>query len=145
MTYIRKCLIIDDDQDDQEIFLMCLKAVNGDIDCLALSDPTEAVALLKSSDYTPDYIFLDVNMPKLNGIDCLRLIKNIERLQYSKIYIYSTTSEGNAREQSREIGADDFIVKPAKTSELKDKLATIFNLVCKFKQNNPSLTNDTRI
>ncbi len=125
-----KCLIIDDDLDDQEIFLMCLKKVNREVSCLTMADGVEAVAALTSNEhYIPDYIFIDVNMPKMNGIECLRILKNMPRLQYSKFFMYSTTSEGSALSESKKLGADDFIVKPARTAELKEKLSTIFRLV----------------
>lgn len=124
------CLIIDDDQDDQEIFQMCLKKVNENIKVLAIDDPIEAVAMLRSDNtYTPNYIFLDVNMPKMNGIDCLRLLKNMERLNYTRIYMYSTTSDGDAVAKSKQLGAEDFIVKPTKTADLKEKLAKILDVV----------------
>jgi CheY-like chemotaxis protein len=105
---------------------------------LALNDGVEAVSLLKSnSDYTPDYIFIDVNMPKMNGIACLGLLKNIERLKYSKIYMYSTTSEKSAVEDSKKLGADDFIIKPSKTAELKEKLSKIFDIVSEINPDYP--------
>jgi CheY-like chemotaxis protein len=78
---------------------------------------------------TPDYIFIDVNMPKMNGVDCLRMIKNIDRLKYTRMFMYSTTAEGMALEKSRELGADDFIIKPSSASALKEKLSRIFEIV----------------
>ncbi len=126
----RECLIIDDDLDDQEIFLMCLKKVDQDINCVAVHDGVEAISLLKSdAGYVPNYIFIDVNMPKLNGIECLKIIKNMERLQYAKIFMYSTTSEKSVLTQSRALGADDYIVKPSSPVELKEKLSKIFEIV----------------
>ncbi len=130
MQKIKRCLIIDDDHDDQEIFLMCLNRVDSDVNCLTADDGVEAVAMLKSdSNYTPDFIFIDVNMPKMNGIECLKILKNIERLKYTKIFMYSTTSEASFVKESRNLGADDFIIKPSRTAELKDKLARIFGIV----------------
>jgi len=127
---MRKCLIIDDDQDDQEIFVMCVAKIDKNIECTTMNNGVEAIAMLKSNgDYIPDYIFIDVNMPKMNGIDCLRLLKNMECLKYTKIYMYSTTSENSILADSRQIAADDFIIKPAKTAELyftRDKLVDCF-------------------
>ncbi len=115
MQEIRECLIIDDDQDDQEIFLMCLGQINKNINCLAMKDGVEAISMLTSnSEYIPHYIFIDVNMPKMNGIDCLRIIKNMKHLKYTKIFMYSTTSENSTLTESKKLGADDFIIKPPK-------------------------------
>ena len=129
MTGIRECLIIDDDQDDQEIFVMCVANVSDCINCTTANNGVNAIAMLNShTDYTPDYIFVDVNMPKMNGIDCLRNLKKIARLQGTTIFMYSTTAEGNAFAESKKLGATDFIIKPTRTGELKEKLAAIFEI-----------------
>lgn len=129
MGRTKSCLIIDDDPDDQEILLMCIRKINRDIKCIAVSNCVEAIILLASDrDFTPDYIFLDVDMPKMSGIDCLKQLKKIERLKGTKILMYSTTSDGQVLNESKRLGANDFIVKPTKTSELKEKLYNIFKL-----------------
>jgi len=134
MKESKKCLIIDDDLDDQEIFLMCVKKISNEINCITANDGVEAVSMLMSNtEYIPDYIFIDVNMPKLNGIDCLKILKNIQRLKYAKIFMYSTTSERTVLAKSKEFGADDFIIKPSSTSELKEKLSIIFEIVSEIK------------
>src|SRR5688572_17669623 len=87
-------LIIDDDTDDQEIFMMCATAVNKEIVCSTANNGPDAIAMLESQrEYAPDFIFLDVNMPKMNGIECLKVLKQIEHLRQTKIYMYSTTSD----------------------------------------------------
>jgi PleD family two-component response regulator len=68
-------------------------------------------------------------MPKMNGIECLKKIKEIERLKKVKVFMYSTTSENLVLSQSKEFGADEFIIKPVKIQTLKDKLATLFGFV----------------
>lgn len=132
---MRECLIIEDDLDDQEIFLMCLEKINMDINCTAMNDGVEAVSMLVSNtEYIPDYIFIDVNMPKMNGIDCLRILKNMQRLQYSKFFMYSTTSEKNTLNESKKLGVTDFIIKPPSTTELKEKLSKIFEIVSEINK-----------
>jgi len=134
---LKHCLIIDDDTDDQEIFLMCLRKVSEHIDGKTASSGVDAIKMLNSDNaYTPDYIFLDVNMPKMNGIDCLRQLRKIDRLKNTKIFMYSTTSESDVVKQSKGLGANDFIRKPSKTKELKEKLSAIFNIVSKIDPTN---------
>jgi len=123
-----KCLIVDDDRDDQEIFLLCLSDIEAGIDCVAADDGIDAIALLEGG-YVPDYIFIDVNMPRMNGIDCLRILKNMNQLQHSRIFMYSTTSEEATLAESMKIGAEEFIVKPARIADLRKKLAIIFNAI----------------
>ena len=126
MQKTRECLLIDDDLDDHEIFKMCIQQISGNISCKTMSDAPEAIALLTDTDYTPDFIFVDVNMPKMSGIECLRALKGISRLANTKIFMYSTTSENSFLAETKKLGADDFIIKPSKTAELKIKLSKIF-------------------
>lgn len=129
MNHAKKCLIIDDDPDDQEIFLMCIQKIDETIDCYSVNDGVKAISLLTlNNEYIPDYIFLDVNMPKMNGISCLKELRKIEKLDSTKILMYSTTSDHRVLNESKEYGANGFIVKPMKTSELKEKLYGIFEM-----------------
>ena len=122
------CLIIDDDPDDQEIFLMCVREINKSIQCLTCNTGVDAISMLESElSYIPEYIFIDVNMPKMNGITCLGILKNVERLKNSKFFMYSTSADRSALEDSRKLGANDFIIKPVRKAELKGRLSRIFS------------------
>ena len=125
---MKHCLIIDDDQDDQEIFILCIAKLSADIVCKTANDGVEALDLLTNSGYVPDLIFLDVNMPKMNGIDCLKRIRAIDSMAGTYICMYSTTSEVKVVNEAMAIGADRFVVKPARVSELTGVLAGIFNI-----------------
>ncbi len=130
MKEMRQCLIIDDDPDDQEIFIICLDQLNSNVNCIANSDSVDAITKLASDiTYTPDYIFVDMNMPKMNGIECLKKLRSMERLNDTQIYMYSTTGDAPSVEESKRHGANDFIIKPAKTAELKEKLSAIFSII----------------
>jgi len=132
MNKLRYCLIIDDDLDDQEIFLMCMNSISKDLDCRTANNGVEAIAMLESQiEYVPDYIFLDVNMPKMGGMECLTQIKKIDRLRSTKVFMYSTTSESSMIEESRALGADDIIIKPAQTIVLKEILSKILRIPSK--------------
>jgi CheY-like chemotaxis protein len=109
MTYF----LIDDDLDDQEIFNMALQDVDGSISCRFANDGIAALNALKDAAFIPDCIFIDLNMPRMNGNECLTEIKKIERLQAVPIIMYSTSSDKRLIERSMELGANDFVVKPA--------------------------------
>lgn len=127
MGQLLQCLLVDDDEDDQEIFLMALEKINKNIKCLTANDGVEALSILKEQkEFIPDYIFLDVNMPKMNGIDCLESMKEFKHLKNAKFFMYSTTSENWVMEKSKELGALDFIIKPASPSALEKILSKIF-------------------
>lgn len=72
----QQLLIIDDDVEDQEIFIEALSEVNADIICDSVISGEEAIAYLESVEKKlPELIFLDMNMPKLNGKQVLHEIK----------------------------------------------------------------------
>ena len=129
MLNTQECLIIDDDPDDQEIFLMCVNNISNHINCTPADSGVDAIAMLSATSYTPDFIFIDMNMPRMNGMDCLKALRNISRLGNTRIFMYSTTSAGTAQEQSRALGAEDFIIKPSSVAELQQKLSAIFDVV----------------
>lgn len=122
-----ECLVIDDDKDDQEIFMICVDRLGKAIRCTNCENGVDAISFLKLNlEYTPDFIFLDVNMPKMGGLDCLKELKKIDRIKESVIYMYSTTAEPLTLSEALKWGAKDFIVKPAKTGDLVKKLSGIF-------------------
>ena len=105
-------MLIEDDLDDQEIFYMALNDVDPTIECTIIDNCTEAIEKLKSDiSLTPDYIFIDANMPKLNGLQCLEIINNINHLQGSKIILYSTYFIQEIIVQGKNLGVNEFIVK----------------------------------
>src|SRR5690349_19580463 len=115
-----KSLLIDDDLDDQEIFSLCLKHIDDNVQCRVANNGIDALNILsKDQEYTPDVIFLDINMPKMNGLACLEKLKEIPKLSDTQIYVYSTTSEGHIEEKTKRLGADGYLVKAPKTTELK--------------------------
>ena len=65
------CLLVDDDPDDQEVFLTALSDVSSTALCLVAPDGDRALELLHHEETIPDYIFLDLNMPRMNGFEFL--------------------------------------------------------------------------
>ena len=121
------CLLIDDDIDDQEIFLLCLNDVNPEVKLHVAKNGVEALLMLRADkDCAPGVIFLDVNMPKMNGLECLSELKSLPQLSNTPIYVYSTTSEESVVKKAEELGAKDYIIKPTKADKLIEILKTIF-------------------
>jgi len=124
---VRTCLLIDDDIDDQELFELALQRIDKGIHVSFANNGAEGLNFLKeNTSFTPDFIFLDINMPKMNGMQCLPEIKKLQHLRNSKIIMYSTTSNDVMKRTSKQLGADDFLVKPPKMATLVNNLTLIF-------------------
>jgi CheY-like chemotaxis protein len=123
------CFMVDDDIDDQEIFSIALTEIDHKVDCVFAKDGKEAIEkLVADPTFEPDYIFLDLNMPRMNGKQCLSEIKKMERLSNIPVIIYSTSSEKKSITEVRKIGATAYITKPSSISELAQQLAEFFTL-----------------
>jgi CheY-like chemotaxis protein len=123
----RTCLLVDDDEDDKEIFCLALQNIDPSIDCRTASDGLEALSILKDGSFVPDFIFLDLNMPVMNGKECLKEIRKQNHLHDTPVIIFSTSSAERDREETKALGASAFITKPPLVSTLAKKLSDIFN------------------
>jgi CheY-like chemotaxis protein len=124
---IRTCLLVDDDDDDKEIFCLALKNTNATIECTTASDGLEALSILSNKSFIPDYIFLDLNMPRMNGKECLKEIRKHNHLNHVPVIIFTTSAAGKDIEETKRLGANSFITKPPLVSQLATKLAELFN------------------
>ena len=127
------CFLVDDDLDDHEIFQIALENLDVNIELRTAFDGRDALDRLeKDVLFLPDYIFLDLNMPRLNGLQCLHELKKTERLKNIPVIIYTTSSEERHKSQAIDLGAQEFITKPANVDELSQKLSSIFKTVRKI-------------
>ena len=117
---------IDDDLDDQEIFSLVIREISDDITCVFANDGINALEIIKANDsFIPDWIFIDVNMPRMNGIKCLSEIKKFNHLEHVPVFIYSTSAEISVVQESKRMGATRFIKKYIDTNDLKEELSQI--------------------
>jgi CheY-like chemotaxis protein len=116
-------MIVDDDEDDREFFEEAVDKINSSIKCMNLENGEKALQYLKDeSKIMPDYIFLDLNMPKINGKECLIEIKKTHHLKEIPVIIYTTSNQEKDREQTKQLGAIGFIHKHTQFDMLCDEL-----------------------
>jgi CheY-like chemotaxis protein len=119
------CFLIDDDKDDQEIFMLALEDMNINVACVTANDGNEALnKFAQDETFLPDYIFLDLNMPRINGKQCLVEIKKIDHLKNIPVIIYSTSSAQKDKLETEMLGASAFITKPSSISEFTKILSS---------------------
>jgi CheY-like chemotaxis protein len=121
-------LLVDDDTDDIDIFNDALKQIDNSITLITAHNGHDALQLLSSDILEkPDHIFLDINMPLMNGLDCLDKIRNQEKLAIP-VTIYSTSKNYQEYNRSIQLGAE-FLQKPHDYSHLivalKQKIETM--------------------
>lgn len=121
---IEKILLVDDDADDQLFFCDALEEINPKIKCVVAGNGREALQLLTAKPY-PDLIFLDLNMPVMNGFDCLQEIRRQSHLDDIPVIIFTTTNEHSAIKRTHDLGANAFLKKPNDFSTILNKLKTL--------------------
>ena len=127
---IDRVLLVDDDADDRMFFQDAISEINPAVVCELTSNGIEALTRL-SSEPLPKMIFLDLNMPIMNGLDCLSEIKNRDTIKNIPVIIFTTTSDQHAMKRSYEMGAAAYFRKPNDFPSLMEKLKSL--LIGEFK------------
>ena len=121
-------LLADDDADDRLFFKEAIEEINSNTLVSFVNDGSQLIYLLDQPGIRlPDIIFLDLNMPVKNGIDCLKEIRSNARFKDIVIAIYSTSGSDLDVQEAFVHGADVYIKKPNNFSDLKAGLAKVIN------------------
>jgi CheY-like chemotaxis protein len=121
-------LIVDDDEDDRNLFIESAKEINANITFITASDGQEALRLLKDEhNKLPDYIFLDLRMPRIGGKKCLEEIRKDKRLHELPVFIYTTSTYVKDSMELKEMGAVHFISKPADPGDIYYILSVVLD------------------
>lgn len=121
-------LCIDNDSEDIEFFGDAVKEVDPLITYLSALGGQEALHLLASMQdiqQLPKYIFLDVNMPRMDGKETLIEIRKIDRYRAVQIVMLSTGLSPKEFEEYKQLGANHFMSKGTSLQNLRDKLRAI--------------------
>jgi len=114
----KKVLVVDDSSTVLMMEKMILAKAQYEI--VTAKDGEEAVA--RAADEQPDAILMDVVMPKMNGFEAVRRIREIESLTKTPIIMVTTRSEMENVEEGFASGCSDYITKPVNGTELLTKL-----------------------
>ncbi len=114
---MKQIFLADDDADDKILFTEAIKEIDQAIVCAMCSNGQEAFDWLEKTDQLPDIIFLDVNMPVMNGLDCLKKLRASDRYKTIPIVMLTTSSAEFIHAQV--MGANLVLTKPPSFKELK--------------------------
>ena len=120
-------LLADDDADDRLLFEEALREIDHHTVITTATDGEDLMSIL-SQKPDPSVIFLDLNMPKKNGIECLKEIKNTEGLRNIPVVVYSTSCREESINEMYEHGASYYICKPNNFTKLKNSIQHIFSI-----------------
>jgi CheY-like chemotaxis protein len=126
MKNVNKLLLIDDDEDDQEIFKMAVGAINPAIQLSTASNAIVALEMLQQDNALPDIIFLDLNMPRMSGKDFLKHVKASSDYSHIPVVIYTTSSSELDKHETKQLGAISYLTKPDRIQDIVDQLTTMF-------------------
>jgi CheY-like chemotaxis protein len=119
----KNILLIDDDIDELKIFTDAIKEVPGNFKCVFVTNTQEALDMLQS--FIPDYIFVDFNIPKINGLDFLSAVKKSDKLKEVPIFLYSTSISNEMSKIAELLGAAGSIEKTFSIAMLASELKVL--------------------
>ena len=132
MPAIKNIFLVEDDPDDRGFFIEALSNIQNAKLCGVARNGKEALNELIHSVVIPDTIFMDINMPLMNGIECLRALINIPRISHIPVVMLSTAVE--QAEFCCRLGAKGYIKKPADITALQAELnQVIYSDSCNYK------------
>ncbi len=131
-------LLADDDIDDCIFFKEALEDIAANVALTTVKDGEELMRVLSStSDKLPDVLFLDLNMPRKSGFECLAEIKLDAKLKSLPIIIFSTSLDTDIVNSLYDKGAHYYIRKPGEFSTLKKVINEVLTILMKDNSNRP--------
>jgi CheY-like chemotaxis protein len=120
-------LNIDDDPEDLDFFFRAVKTINPFAKCLLARNAKEALHILKDT-LLPDYIFLDIRMPMLDGKSVLTELRKNRKLRSVPVIMYSGSIMNSEMEEYKTLGATQFLPKPSNFQSLVESLKQIIKI-----------------
>jgi CheY-like chemotaxis protein len=134
MKTLKTIFLVEDDHDDQEIFITALNGIKDVILFDVATNGKEALSRLRQSIILPSLIVMDINMPVMDGMECLKEIAKDSKINDIPIVILSSSID--LREIVYALGARGFIKKTGNELLLRDKLRQTFNVCFDYPVNN---------
>ncbi len=122
MTKSLNILLIEDDLIEVMKFNRVLSTLGLNHKIIEANNGEEALEILKIKETVPDIIILDLNMPKINGIEFLQILKNDSYLRYIPAIILTTSNNHKDVLECYKIGIAGYVLKPLKYDDYVDRI-----------------------
>lgn len=122
MTKSLNILLIEDDAIEVMKFNRVLSSLGLNHKIIEANNGEEALGILKVKDTIPDIIILDLNMPKINGIEFLKILKSDSYLRYIPSIILTTSNNHKDVLECYKIGIAGYVLKPLKYEDYVDRI-----------------------
>ena len=137
-----KILLVDDDEDDRQFFAEALDSLDMNTELVQLTNGEACLEYMENKkDDCPNLLFLDLNMPIMNGFQCLEQIRKQKVFKDVIIAIYSTSSAEKDIEDTFNKGANIYITKPSSFKDLKNSLRQVIKTNWTYHMNDFSKEN----
>jgi len=135
-------LLADDDEDDCLFFKEALDEIAISTTLSMVHDGVQLMDYLKNNiSNLPDVLFLDLNMPRKNGLECLAEVKNNEDLKNLPIIIFSTSLDAEIVDKLYQKGASFYVRKPGEFSKLKSVIEKALTIAPEHNFEQPERAN----
>jgi CheY-like chemotaxis protein len=120
-------LLVEDDDLDVENVRRAFKKAGINNPLWIASDGEQALEMLRGTEYPPErrLVLLDINLPKLSGIELLREIRNDERLRTLSVVVLTTSNEDRDRTEAFNLNVAGYLLKPITSQSFVDLMATL--------------------
>jgi len=118
----------DDDADDQEVFREVVADINEDIYIFTQSNGEELMEMLRNPPPNAHILFLDLNMPVMNGYEVLEKIRKSDKFKDLPVIVFSTSNDLDAINTTKKLGATLYVHKPGSYNEMKATLRYLLTI-----------------
>lgn len=129
MLDVIRIFLADDDDDDCMLFAEALNDLNINSELVVSKD---GMHLMQTFDDNvppiPVVLFLDINMPKKNGLECLKEIRQSDKLKNIPVVMFSTSMERAHIDRAHDYGANYYLRKPAKFEDLQNAIKKVLSM-----------------
>ncbi|RYJ42538.1 response regulator [Flavobacterium beibuense] len=112
----------DDDQEDIDFFREIIDIIDSNVKVVTQRNGEELLKALNNPPPTPYLVFLDINMPGMNGLETLKRVRESDQHKNLPVVMFSTTSDDITIQQSKELGASFYVPKSGAFDKLKKSI-----------------------